>query len=718
MRWAFVLVVLVAACSRAAPPPEPTGPIPPVFAPSCPAGTAAEGPACVPKFDDCDARSVPILGAGCTRVGPTCAAGFAADPAGACVPTTPDCAPPLFAVPGDKTCRPLGDCAVAFPATSIHVDASFAGTADGSASAPYPRISDALTKASDGGTVAIEAGTYEEDLVLLRPVTLLGRCAQKVRIVGKAGDPDRYIVTVRAPSSIVGVGIEGRGRGAITSDVDLIVRGVFLHDLAGRGLSFFPPKGKGKLVVRDLLVDHARTVGIAGRGTIDIEAVSMRHIASDEPSGAFGIQVSQTDTEDAQLTLKRASLRDIAGNGLDLLGASADAASVIVRDVTAVAFYLRRNGDAPTRKGTLLLSDAYVEAAVGGGVVVSEDHATVTGLSVRRTNYGAFVTKGGALELRDSFVQQSTLAGVALQGGEVALSRSIVSDSAGYGVLILGGRATVADTRVSGSGAAGIACAGTLQLRTSLLTKNVGVSVSLESAEASIDATAILDSLPLADGTLGTGVLVTLGEAGTPTHLTLTRTRVRGAHGAGLALFSSEAELADAEFGSVLAEKATNNGGLAVLARTHSTTKRPAKLVMRRSRVRDATTAGIGIIGGDATLEGVFVSGSRPSPVGGFGDGVVASASGFGAARRPATVTLSGSLIEANPRAGIAVFGGELTLTGSLLKCNGIDLDVESFYGEGRTPAPVALRDGGANICGCSAWTACAASSTGLAPFN
>ena len=68
--------------------------------------------------------------------------------------------------------------------------------------------------------------------------------------------------------------------------------------------------------------------------------------------------------------------------------------------------------------------------------------------------------------------------------------------------------------------------------------------------------------------------------------------------------------------------------------------------------------------------------------------------------------------VEGSARAGIAAFGGALTLGGATLECNAIDIAAEEY--EGFAPA---FDDQGANDCGCATERiACAAETTGFVP--
>ena len=191
MRGVLSALVLVVGCHASADAPAPEAPHPP-FA-TCPATHLVDGPACVPRFDDCGEGEIAELGGGCAVVGVPvdgCAPGFTHDGNGGCRPTLPaeSCKAGTMAVPGDETCAEVAPCgtetfgAIPDAPGTAFVDPAAAAGGIGSKSAPFASIAAAL--ATSASTVALAAGTYTGDLVLDRSVTLVGRCPSKVTIVG------------------------------------------------------------------------------------------------------------------------------------------------------------------------------------------------------------------------------------------------------------------------------------------------------------------------------------------------------------------------------------------------------------------------------------------------------------------------------------------------------------------------------------------------------
>jgi len=109
------------------------------------------------------------------------------------------------------------------------------------------------------------------------------------------------------------------------------------------------------------------------------------------------------------------------------------------------------------------------------------------------------------------------------------------------------------------------------------------------------------------------------------------------------------------------------------------------------------------------------------SLAGAFGDGLVVSgAAGPTREVLRSTVTVRDCELEGNARAGIAVFGSSVDVSGSRMICNAIALNTESVAAttpEGPIHADVTLTDSGNNVCGCESSSPCRAQTSGLAPI-
>ena len=95
-------------------------------------------------------------------------------PATACTGATRD-------VLGSTTCAPVGDCAGAFPPADATLFVDPNGASDAT---HFATIGAALVAAGSGAVIAVAAGQYPESLLANKDVTIAGRCAAQVSIVG------------------------------------------------------------------------------------------------------------------------------------------------------------------------------------------------------------------------------------------------------------------------------------------------------------------------------------------------------------------------------------------------------------------------------------------------------------------------------------------------------------------------------------------------------
>ncbi len=273
----------------------------------CPEGTTEHEVACMPDFDECPAvDEIPVLGGGCLPVGVErcalgegCAPGFEGDGAGGCVAVRPtaQCGAGEMAVLGQTSCQPIRDCgsgtwgSIQTGPDTVYVDAGYTGGAsDGSASAPFTTIADALAVVSSGGQIAIAEGTYPERVTLDQPVSLVGRCPGRVTLEATSvGGQDPPVVTVGAAASgalIRGVRLTGPGPGVMLDEaVDVRVREVEIADAGHYGV--FLQRG-ATAALRRVKITGARTAGLLAYGGAVTLADSVVRGTRPTPDGSFG----------------------------------------------------------------------------------------------------------------------------------------------------------------------------------------------------------------------------------------------------------------------------------------------------------------------------------------------------------------------------------------------------------------------------------------------
>lgn len=136
---------------------------------------------------------------------------------------------------GSATCAPVGDCAAPFPPADATLFVDAAGAVDAT---HFTRINDAIAAATPGAVIAITSGTYPESLLAAKDLTLVGRCAAKVSVVG-------------AGSSVRGLRVEG---GAKVTARGLTIAKQFIGVSVGVGAS---------LALSDSVVEANTEVGIS-----------------------------------------------------------------------------------------------------------------------------------------------------------------------------------------------------------------------------------------------------------------------------------------------------------------------------------------------------------------------------------------------------------------------------------------------------------------------
>lgn len=165
---------------------------------------------------DCAAGTMPVLGStSCAPVGTTaCAEGFAPSSSGwGCdaISIATACTGPTRAKLGEPSaCVAIDDCAAPFPpATSFAVVKSAA------------ELEDALAKAPRGATIALDEGQYGA-IKIEQDVTLVGRCASRVRFVGP-GARGIQVVGENVKAKLRSLSVSGFEGGVVSSygsDVD------------------------------------------------------------------------------------------------------------------------------------------------------------------------------------------------------------------------------------------------------------------------------------------------------------------------------------------------------------------------------------------------------------------------------------------------------------------------------------------------------------------
>ncbi len=430
---------------------------------------------------------------------------------------------------------------------TVYVDATAAGTGDGSEAAPLTSVQAGVDLAGDrgGALVAVAAGTYPEVVGMDdvdNGVTLAGRCRELVIIDGSEGDSVPAIEIVGARKT-VGVAIQGLtvmggtaggvrvehakvsmiasdvrentlvGLNAVNAELSLDDVGVYStapdkHGNFGRGIN---AQSGAWLTATDCTVQENTEVGIyvGGAGTaaelVDTSVLD----TSTSPDGTGGR--GAVAEEGAALTITGSLIRGNTGLGVYGTGpgTTIELAATSILDTSPPPGDDPGSGIAIETGATLTANGCTIQGNSGVGVFVAGAGAVAdlvdTGILDTRPSPDGRYGVGAWVEL-----------GAALTG-----SRCTVEGNTGDGVFASGVGSTVAlqDTAVlntlsgpDGTTGAGVWVEGgaTLSAQRCVVQGNTEVGVLARSAGALVDLadSQILDTQPIADGTVGLGIAV------------------------------------------------------------------------------------------------------------------------------------------------------------------------------------------------------------------
>lgn len=358
---AFLPVSLCATCPPAAPP-------------ACPAGRAAfpADAACAPVGASCEAPLVPdSSGWGCVAV----------LPATGCTGATRELA-------GSTACAPIGDCGATFPpaGATLFVDDGFAQVD----ATHFRSIAAAARAARSGDVIAIDEGTYPEPIIAPPTnVTLIGRCAEKVRVTGAGGN--QVGLYAYNAQKVVARGLTITGH----------VGGVFAE--------------LGELTLEDSVVEGNAAVGVFAKLGSTITVRNSRISQSRYlPGGELGAGVVSN-------TGSRVTLEDVTLTANDHRGASVGGAgSTLSCNRCVVARGRRAAGETDPAAALLAVDDGVLSVTSsvvldhdGVGLLAEKATVTLVGSIIDGTR-GKLATQDGIGVLARSrarvLVRQTTLA--------------------------------------------------------------------------------------------------------------------------------------------------------------------------------------------------------------------------------------------------------------------------------------------------------------------
>jgi len=459
--------------------------------------------------ETCDALSAPTSDGGCARTGVvTCPSseGLVAE-GGGCRAILPDtCEPGSMAIPGEATCRPVATCSegawagIPRDGAIVFVRAG-AVSGDGSEARPFGKIGEALAVAPDNAVIAIDDGSYDEDLIIERRARLWGRCPSTVTIRGVSV----ATIEARVDAELHRLAVRGTGAGVwIFGAPNVLLDAVWIHDCGARGVEAGGYGKRSRTRIARSLIERVRASGIGAFGAeVVLEGSVIRDVTprSTNPQSGDGILMrpEKTGMVLGSLEVNRSVIERTRQTGITLSGVPGTVATSVVRDVQPIAAKTHGLGiycgyDPPTGKPT------------------------------------------AALTLRDVIVERTFAVGVQVASGEVTIDRLTIRDIApellsgtfGYGLQLTHGRMTANGLAVE---------------------RAHGGGVCVQASIATIASAWISETLPEVDERFGDGIVVT-GDHEDPTSttsLTLSASRLQKNARAGLSVFGSSATVSTTE---------------------------------------------------------------------------------------------------------------------------------------------------------------------------
>ncbi|NKI43677.1 right-handed parallel beta-helix repeat-containing protein [Streptomyces physcomitrii] len=222
----------------------------------------------------------------------------------------------------------------------------------------YASLSAALEAAADGDVLTVAAGTYRENLVVQRAVTLRGPegGAGSVRIAPVEGVP----LTVRAPATVQGLQVEGQDAAAPALLVEESTPEITDVRVVTRSAAGIEVRGGARPTVRRCTVDNPAGVGIA---VLD-GAAGLFEECEVVAAGQSGIAVRGG----ARPRLERCRVHHTAGAGLAVTGEQSG-----VEAVGCEIYEVRGSGVQVTQRAGAQLTDCDVHRTTADGVTLDTD---------------------------------------------------------------------------------------------------------------------------------------------------------------------------------------------------------------------------------------------------------------------------------------------------------------------------------------------------------
>jgi hypothetical protein len=156
---------------------------------------------------------------------------------------------------------------IAIDATTHYVDQAFVGASDGSASAPWTTIGQAVAAAPADGLVAVAAGSYLEDVIIEgKSLRLHGVCPAAVELVRTGVEPAAlHVLGGASDTEVVGLAIRGSDIGSLQSgSAQVALEHLWVHDNATHRIKVRNDFGAASFTLAGSLIERAAERGRSG----------------------------------------------------------------------------------------------------------------------------------------------------------------------------------------------------------------------------------------------------------------------------------------------------------------------------------------------------------------------------------------------------------------------------------------------------------------------
>ena len=623
--------------------------------------------ACIPVFSKCKSNEVPLLGGGCLAVGveacpggvkgptdsacrrlgveacpggikgppswqckligpmPKCPQGKTKVNSGWCEPLLPPapCAKNSMAVMGETTCQPMADCGtgrygkIKTSASTIFVDGSYRkGGSDGSVTKPYMTISAALKSAKPGAHIAVATGEYNEDLTVGSQVTIEGRCPAKVAVRGQGKAPAAAVVVSADKVTLKNLTVTGPATGVLIDGArSVVIDGIAVIDAKDRGIRVRASGGDpAEVIIRHSLIAGNRYFGISvSESKVKVQSSEVRDT---RPGTSYNKQGTGIASHDAQLEVV----------------------------------------------GTVIWGNRTTGIGVEGTVVTVEKSMILHTLAQKSNNQagqGIHVIRGSRLTVRDTIVAGNRSSGIEVRESAGIIQRSVIRDTmlnVGEELVTrgIGAISTTADKSAS------------LQVSDSVVTANTTAGLMVSGAMVSLERVIVRDTRSIKKEKYAWGGVVVLPNlfSHKASEVTFKSSVITNNRDIGVFILGSNVRMEDSVVSDTQYREKDKALGMGIQATVLNGVA--SKLKMINSDVNGNRHCGISVVGSSAHLERCLVRGTRSRESDKLGgDGIIAEL--HTDSGKHSELTVEGSLVTGNRRAGLYIWGSIASVSTSII---------------------------------------------------